>query len=147
MNPILRNILAGIAGSFVSMPANMYLLAPLGRLTGAPVAPAYDPAADPAATEAAWRAYFDSLEAIHMLGPLLSHWNGAFCGALVAGLIAAHRGALIPLIVAGFVLIGGIANAFVLPGQPPVFLVVDILGYLPVGWLAWKLALRLRPVA
>ena len=81
-----------------------------------------------------------------MLGPLLSHWNGAFCGALVAGLIAANRGVLIPLLVAGFVMIGGIANAFMLPGQPAAFLVVDILGYLPMGWLGWKLALRLKPV-
>jgi hypothetical protein len=146
MNPLLRNILAGVAGAIVSMPANMLLLGPLGRLTGAPVAPLYDPL-DPETTEAVWRAYFDSLEAVHMVGPLLAHWNGAFCGALVAGLIAAHRGMLIPLIVAGFVLLGGIANAFVLPGQPPAFLVIDILGYLPVGWLGWKLALGLRPTA
>ncbi len=146
MNPLLRNILAGVAGAIASMPANMFLLGPMGRLTGAPVAPAYDPTADPAVTEALWRAYFDSLGAVHMLGPLLSHWNGAFCGALVAGLIAANRGVLIPLLVAGFVMIGGIANAFMLPGQPAAFLVVDILGYLPMGWLGWKLALRLKPV-
>ena len=43
-------------------------------------------------------------------------------------------------------MIGGIANAFMLPGQPAAFLVVDILGYLPMGWLGWKLALRLKPV-
>lgn len=147
MNPTLRNILAGVTGAMVSMPANMLLLGPLGRLTGAPVAPLYDPTADPESVQMVWRAYFESLDAIHMVGPLLSHWNGAFCGALVAGLVAAHRGMLIPLIVAGFVLLGGIANAFVLPGQPPAFLVLDILGYLPVGWVGWKLALRIRPVA
>ena len=78
MNPILRNILAGMAGSIVSMPANMFLLAPLGRLTGAPVAPAFDPTAPPAATEAIWRAYFDSLEAVHMLGPLFPIGTGPF---------------------------------------------------------------------
>ncbi|MDA8695723.1 hypothetical protein N9L83_02120 [Flavobacteriales bacterium] len=146
MNSLLRNILAGVAGAIVSMPANMLLLGPLGRLTGAPVAPLYDPLR-PEASEAVWRAYFDSLDAVHMVGPLLAHWNGAFCGAFVAGLMAAHRGMLIPLIVAGFVMLGGIANAFVLPGQPPAFLVLDILGYLPVGWLGWKLSLGLRPKA
>ena len=50
------------------------------------------------------------------------------------------------MMVAGFVLVGGIANAFMLPGQPTGFLVLDIAGYLAMGWLGWKLALRLRPV-
>ena len=145
MNPLLRNILAGLAGAVVSMPANMILLAPLARLTGAPVMPNYDPAADPQVLQEVWRMYFNSLDAIHMLGPLLAHWNGAFCGALAAGLLASDRRALIPLIVAGFVLLGGVANAFMLPGQPVGFLVLDIAGYLPMGWLAWRLSLRLRP--
>jgi len=48
--------------------------------------------------------------------------------------------------VACFVLLGGLTNAYVLPGQPAGFLVLDIAGYLPMGWLGWKLALRLRPV-
>ena len=59
--------------------------------------------------------YFNSLDAIHMLGPLLAHWNGAFCGALAAGLLASDRRALIPLIVAGFVLLGGVANRLYAP--------------------------------
>ena len=146
MNPVLRNLLAGVAGAIVSMPANALLLMPLGRLFGAPAAPAYDPTGDPEAMQAVWRAYFETLEPIHMAGPLLAHWNGAFCGALVAGLLAANRGPRVPLIVAGFVLIGGIANAVVLPGQPAGFLVLDMAGYLPMGWLGWKLATRLRPV-
>lgn len=40
MNPLLRNILAGLAGAVVSMPANMLLLKPLANLTGAPTLPA-----------------------------------------------------------------------------------------------------------
>ena len=146
MNPVLRNILAGVSGAIASMPANGLLLMPLGRLFGAPAAPAYDPTGDPEAMQVVWRAYFETLEPIHMVAPLLAHWNGALCGALVAGLLAANRGPRVPLIVAGFVLIGGIANAFMLPGQPVGFLTLDIAGYLPIGWLGWKLATRLRPV-
>jgi hypothetical protein len=146
MKPILRNILAGIAGAIVSMPANALLLGPLAKATGAPAAPPYDPTAEAEAMQAVWRAYFATLEPVHMLGPLLAHWNGAFCGALVGALLAANRGPRVPLIVAAFVLLGGIANGFMLPGQPVGFLVIDIAGYLPVGWLGWKLALRLRPV-
>ena len=146
MNPVLRTILAGIAGAFASMPANALLLMPWGRLFGAPATPAYDPSGDPEAMQAVWRTYFETLEPIHMAGPLLAHWNGAFCGALVAGLLAANRSLWVPLIVAGFVLIGGIANALMLPGQPVGFLALDIAGDLPMGWLGWKLATRLRPV-
>lgn len=142
MSPVLRNILAGIAGAF----ASMFLLGPMAKLTGAPPAPVFDAAGDPIAMRQAWRAYFETLDAIHMVGPLVAHWNGAFIGALVAGLIANDRSVRIPMIVAGFVLLGGITNAYVLPGQPAGFLVLDIAGYLPMGWLGWKLALRLRPV-
>ena len=35
MSPTLRNILAGVAGAFASMPANALLLMPLGGLFGA----------------------------------------------------------------------------------------------------------------
>jgi len=52
MSPTLRNILAGVAGAFASMPANALLLMPLGRLFGAPAAPAYDPTGDPEAMQA-----------------------------------------------------------------------------------------------
>ena len=73
MNPVLRNLLAGVAGAIASMPANALLLMPLGRLFGAPAAPAYDPTGDTEAMKAVWRAYFETLEPIHMAGPLLAH--------------------------------------------------------------------------
>ncbi len=144
MSPTLRNIIAGVAGAVASIPANAMLLSPMAKLTGAPAAPAYDPTADPAIMQETWSAYFETLDAVHMVGPLLAHWNGAFCGAFVAALIAADRGPKVPLIVAGFVLLGGLLNAFMLPGQPVGFLLLDIGGYLPVGWLGWKLALQFR---
>ncbi len=146
MSPKLQNVVAGVAGAIASMPANMFLLGPMAKLTQAPQAPPFDPTAAPEAMEEVWRAYFATLEPVHMIGPLVAHWNGAFIGALVAGLVAANRGPKVPLFVAGFVLIGGIANAFMLPGQPPLFLAVDILGYLPMGWLGWKLALKIKPI-
>ena len=50
------------------------------------------------------------------------------------------------LLVACFVLLGGIVNACVLPGQSAGFLVLDVAGYLPMGWLGWRLALCLRAI-
>ena len=50
------------------------------------------------------------------------------------------------LLVACFVLLGGIVNACVLPGQSAGFLVLDVAGYLPMGWLGWRLVLCLRAI-
>ena len=49
------------------------------------------------------------------------------------------------LIISGIVMVAGIMNAIQIPGQPFWFIALDIAGYLPMGWLGWKLALRLRP--
>jgi threonine/homoserine/homoserine lactone efflux protein len=52
----------------------------------------------------------------------------------------------VPVAVASFVMLGGMANAVMLPGQPTAFIVIDLAGYLPMGWLGWQLAMHLRPV-
>jgi hypothetical protein len=72
--------------------------------------------------------------------------QGAITGAAVAGVLAADRGMMVPVAVASFVMLGGMANAVMLPGQPTAFIVIDLAGYLPMGWLGWQLAMHLRPV-
>jgi hypothetical protein len=72
--------------------------------------------------------------------------QGAITGAAVAGMLAADRGMMVPVTVASFVMLGGMANAVMLPGQPTAFIVIDLAGYLPMGWLGWQLAMHLRPV-
>ena len=77
---------------------------------------------------------------------LINTTKGALMGAAVAGMLAADRGMTLPLAVASFVMLGGVLNAVMLPGQPVPFLVIDLAGYLPMGWLGWQLALHLRPL-
>ena len=66
-------------------------------------------------------------------------------GGLIAALIAASHRMRFALGMAAFVLLGGIAAAFIIPA-PITFLIADIgFAYLPMGWLAGRLALALRP--
>jgi hypothetical protein len=81
----------------------------------------------------------------HFLAPWFAHAAGSFVGALVAGLIAVRHRMRFALGIAAFTMLGGIANAYMLPA-PVWFVAADLLGaYLPMGWLAGHLALRLRP--
>lgn len=81
----------------------------------------------------------------HFVAPWLAHAAGSFVGGLVAALIAVRHRMRFALGIAAFTLLGGIANAVLLPA-PVWFLVADLLGaYLPMGWLAGRLALSLRP--
>lgn len=65
-------------------------------------------------------------------------------GAAVAGLVAADKSPAIPLTVAGFVMMGGVSMAFMIPSSPLLFTAVDLAGYLPAGYLGWTLATQLR---
>jgi len=97
------------------------------------------------ATAEDWSSYIQSLEPIHMVSPLMAHWSGALIGAFLMGMMSSTGGKRPSLIIAGLVLTAGIMNAFQIPGQPIWFIALDFLGYLPAGWLGWKLALRIRP--
>lgn len=136
----LWNVGAFVAGAIASIPANGLLLAPLTRLLGAPAFPETSPFED----EERWRAFIGGLSAVHLLGPLIAHWNGAFVGSTVAALIAADDRPRIPFYVSAFVLLGGIANAFIIPGQPKLFLAIDFVGYIPMGYLGWLLVRSIR---
>ena len=93
-----------------------------------------------------WQEYIGTLEPIHMLAPLMAHWSGAFFGGFIMALLSMQAKMKHSLIISGIVMVAGIMNAIQLPGQPLWFITLDIAGYLPMGWLGWKLALRLRPV-
>jgi len=138
--PTVRNVAAFFVGALVSIPANFLLLGPLGQLLGSPDPPTASPMEEPDV----WKQFIQSLTPLHLLGPLIAHWNGAFSGALAASLIAVDRRVNIPLYVAAFVMLGGVANAFMLPGQPKLFLAIDLAGYIPFGYVGWFVAQSLR---
>ena len=82
MIPFLRNLFAGSAGALMSMPANMLLLGPMAKLTGAPMLPEPPAGAELAEVQAFYAPMIAAMEPIHFAGPILAHWNGAFVGAL-----------------------------------------------------------------
>ncbi len=82
MNPLLRNILAGLAGAVVSMPANMLLLKPLANLTGAPTLPAPPDGATMAEIQALYAPMIAAMEPLHLPDPSCPTGAAHFGGRL-----------------------------------------------------------------
>lgn len=139
MHPILRNVLAVLAGCVAGSLVNMGLVMLGGQVF--PLPGGVDPA-DPEALKAAMA----QLEAKHYLFPFLAHALGTLAGAWVAARLGASRQLVLGLIVGAFFLLGGIANVVML-GAPLAFAVLDLaVAYLPMGWLGARLG-QPRPVA
>lgn len=66
---------------------------------------------------------------------LLSHWGGTVLSALTAQFIAPTKKVWPGTTMGVFFLIGGIANAMNIP-MPTWMVVTDVLGYVPLAWLA-----------
>jgi hypothetical protein len=135
MNPIVRNILAVIAGWLGGSIVNMGLIQ-----LGHKIIPIEG--IDPGNMEAL-KAVMPSLDMEYFIFPFLAHALGTLAGAFIAGLVAANRNMLFALIIGGLFLIGGIVVNFMLPG-PAWFAMADILiAYIPMAWLGGKLALKM----
>lgn len=135
MHPIVRNILAVIAGVVVGSAINMGIIMISGNIISPP------PGVDVTDMESL-KASMHLFEAKHFLFPFLAHAIGTLAGAFVAALIATSHKMKFALGIGAFFLIGGIMNVFMLP-SPLWFAVVDLVGaYLPMGWLGGNLALR-----
>jgi len=135
MNPILRNIIAVIAGWFGGSVINMSLIK-----LGQKVFPIEG--LDPNDMEA-FAAIMPTLTEEYFLFPFLAHALGTLVGAAIAGLIAANNKMKFSLAIGGFFLLGGIAVNYMLPG-PMWFAATDIiLAYIPMAWIGGKIALNL----
>lgn len=133
MNPILRNVIAVLVAIPVGMVANMGII-----LLSTSIIP--PPEGVNPEDMASIKANIDKFQPIHFLMPFLAHAMGAFAGALTAALIAATHKMRFAMGMAIFTLVGGIAAAFMIPA-PTWFIVVDLtLVYLPMGFIAGKLA-------
>lgn len=131
MSPILRNILAVVAGIVIGSIVNMLLLQ-LGPMV-APLDPAIDPN-DPMSLK----------ENAHLLTTgnfvmtFIAHAGGTLIGALVASKIAASHQLIFALVIGALFLLGGIYMVVLLP-TPLSFEVIDlVVAYLPMAWLGWK---------
>lgn len=135
MNPILRNILAVVAGWVVGSIVNMGLI-----MVGGSVVP--PPEGVDVMDMESLKANMHLFEARHFILPFLAHALGTLVGAFVAAKIAVSHKMKFALGISAFFLLGGVANVFMIPG-PTWFATLDILGaYIPMGWLGGKLGER-----
>jgi hypothetical protein len=135
MNPILKNILALVAGVILGNIVNMGII----MISGYVIAP---PAGADLTTMEGLRASMHLMQPKHFIMPFLAHALGTFTGALITAYLAANRKMIFALVIGLVFLVGGITNIFLLP-SPVWFTVVDLAGaYIPMAYIAGKLAKR-----
>ena len=132
MNPIIRNVLAVIAGLVVGSIVNMGIIA----ISGSIIPP---PEGADVTTMEGLKATMHLFEPRHFIFPFLAHALGTLAGAIIAGIIAATHKMKFALAIGLLFMIGGIINVFTLP-SPLWFSILDLAGaYIPMGWIGGKI--------
>ena len=133
MHPIVRNILAVIVGLAAGSAVNMGIITISGSVIPPPEG------ADVTTTEGL-KASMHLFEPKHFLMPFLAHALGTFVGAFATAKFAANYKMQFAICVGCYFLIGGIAAVFMLPA-PLWYNILDLtVAYLPVAYVAGKLA-------
>lgn len=133
MNPILKNILAVVAGVIVGSMVNMGIV----MISGSIIPP---PEGGDITTMEGLKSTIHLFEPKHFIFPFLAHALGTLVGAFIAAKIAATRKMLMSLLIGLFFLIGGTVNIAML-GGPMWFTALDIIvAYLPMAYLGYLLA-------
>ena len=133
MTPILKNVLAVIAGFTIGAAVNMSLVI-LG-----PKLMTYPEGMDIMNPES-YLAHVHLLEIQHYIMPFLAHALGTLIGAFFAARIAANRKSLFAMLIGAIFLLGGIQASRMIPA-PTWFVATDLLlAYLPMAWLGWIFA-------
>ena len=134
MHPILRNILAVVAGLILGGAVNMGIL-----MLGMKVLP--PPPGVNIMDIASINAHIHEYSFVAMMVPFLAHALGTLVGAFLAAKLAASKG-MFPAMLIGIVfLLGGIDAVRQIPNAPLWFDVLDlVVAYLPMAWLGWLLA-------
>lgn len=132
MNPILRNVLAVIAGIIVGSIVNMSIILISGSIIPPPNG------ADNTTMEGLQKT-MHLFDAKHFIFPFLAHAIGTFAGAVTTAFIAFNHKKKLALIIGAFFLLGGIVSVCSLP-SPMWFTVVDLVfAYIPMAYLALRL--------
>ncbi|APA65419.1 hypothetical protein CSC80_10035 [Maribacter sp. 6B07] len=135
MNPILKNVLAVVAGVIIGSMVNMGII----MISGSIIPP---PEGGDITTMEGLKSTMHLFEPKHFIFPFLAHALGTLVGAFVAAKIAAGKKMLMALLVGLFFLIGGTVNIAML-GGPMWFTALDIIvAYMPMGYLGYVLAKR-----
>ena len=133
MNPILRNILAVLAGVFAGGALNMGIISISGSIIPPP------PGADLTTAEGL-KAAMHLMGPEHFIMPFLAHALGTLLGAFITAKIVTSSKVLFALGIGAWNFIGGLMMVLMLP-SPLWFTLVDLLGaYLPMAYLGAKLS-------
>lgn len=133
MHPILKNVLAVVAGIILGGIVNMGVI-----VLGGQIAPVPDGIniMDPESL----KANIDKMPLLNLLIPIIAHALGTLVGAFVTTKIAASHKQRLAMIIGCFFLLGGIQMIMQI-GGPLWFKVVDLVfAYLPMAWLGSRLA-------
>jgi hypothetical protein len=137
MHPILKNILAVLAGIVGGSIVNLGLIQ-VGPMIIPP------PEGINITTMEGLTASMHLFQPRHFLFPFLAHALGTFAGAWITARLAASHSVWLALGIGVSFLAGGIASVMMLP-SPLWFSVLDlVLAYIPMGYLAGKLEEKLH---
>jgi hypothetical protein len=133
MNSIGRNILAVIIGVLAGGILNMGII----MMSSSLIAP---PAGADVTTMEGLKASLHLFEPKHFIMPFLAHALGTLLGAFVTAKMVLNHKMKFALGIGTWYLIGGIINIVMLP-SPTWFTILDLgVAYLPMAFLAGKLA-------
>jgi hypothetical protein len=132
MNPILRNILAVIAGLVIGGAVNMGII----MISSSVIPP---PEGADLSTMEGLKAAMHLMGPKHFLMPFLAHALGTFIGAFIVTKLAANNTLKFALIIGVLNFIGGATNVAMLP-SPLWFSILDLaVAYFPMAYLGWVL--------
>jgi len=132
MNHFVRNILAVIGGFVLGSVVNMGII----TMSGSVIPP---PEGADVTTMKGLQAALHLFEPRHFIMPFLAHALGTFVGAFFAAWMAKKHKMKVAFAIGGLFLLGGVANALLLPA-PIWFIVVDLtLAYIPMAYLGGML--------
>jgi hypothetical protein len=135
MNPILKNILAVLAGIIAGGVLNMAII-----MISSSIIPPPDGA--DLTTMEGLKASMYLMQPRHFIMPFLAHALGTFAGALLTSIIAVKNKMRFALGIGVWFMLGGLINVFMLP-SPTWFTVTDLtLAYIPMAYLAGKIMVR-----
>ena len=133
MHPIIKNILAVVAGIVAGSAVNMGII----NVSALIIPP---PEGVDNTTMEGLKASMHLFEPKHFLMPFLAHAIGTLAGAFVVALIATEQKLKFALGIGLFFMLGGIANVIMLP-SPLWFTLLDLgAAYIPMAYIAGKLA-------
>lgn len=134
MNPILKNVLASLAGLVVMMVVNILLVKLLGSLFPPPEGVDINDI----------ESINDNLHrysTFQLMMPFIAHAGGTLAGCMTAAKIASSHKLLIVVILAAVHFAGGYMMISMLSNSPTWFNVLDLgLAYFPMAFLGYKLS-------